>query len=333
MPPPPRPPPEELVEEVLLRFPPDDPARLVRAALVCRGWCRLVSGPAFRRRYREFHRAPPVLGFFFNFGIRSYFVRTASTCPPLRRNWPAIDARHGRVLRFSATSQAGEVPLEKPLVVWDPVTGQRRQLPVAPGSFRPDHWNGAVLCASAAACDHLDCHRGPFLVVLVGTTSRGMLACVYSSEAGAWSEPTSAQNQNCSVAPVPSALVGNALHFQCGPQRSVLRYDLGTRRMSVIHLPADCPRHIALMTTEGGGLGFADIVSSTLYLWSWEASRDEAAGWEESRSIELKNSLPARADPTSLRVVGCADSIGVIFVYSDVGILTVDLKSCRVTKV
>ena len=52
---------EELVEEVLLRFPPDDPASLVRAALVSKRWCRLISGRGFRRRFREFHRSPPLL--------------------------------------------------------------------------------------------------------------------------------------------------------------------------------------------------------------------------------------------------------------------------------
>ena len=38
---------EELVEEVLLRFPPAEPASLVRAALVCKPWCRLISGRRF----------------------------------------------------------------------------------------------------------------------------------------------------------------------------------------------------------------------------------------------------------------------------------------------
>ncbi|TVU01199.1 hypothetical protein EJB05_53358, partial [Eragrostis curvula] len=70
MPPlPPSPPPpvlmEELVEEVLLRVPPDDPATLVRAALVCKPWCRLVSGRGFRHRFRELHRTPPMLGFCY----------------------------------------------------------------------------------------------------------------------------------------------------------------------------------------------------------------------------------------------------------------------------
>ena len=60
MPPPPRSLPEELVEEILLRFPPNDPARLVHAALVCKPWRAIVSGAGFRRRFREFHRTPPL---------------------------------------------------------------------------------------------------------------------------------------------------------------------------------------------------------------------------------------------------------------------------------
>jgi hypothetical protein len=49
---------DELMEDILLRCPADDPARLVRAALVCKRWCRIVAGAGFRRRFREFHRAP-----------------------------------------------------------------------------------------------------------------------------------------------------------------------------------------------------------------------------------------------------------------------------------
>jgi hypothetical protein len=34
---------DELMEEILLRLPPDKPVLLVRAALVCKRWCRLVA--------------------------------------------------------------------------------------------------------------------------------------------------------------------------------------------------------------------------------------------------------------------------------------------------
>ncbi|KAK1642182.1 hypothetical protein QYE76_059987 [Lolium multiflorum] len=56
--------PEELLEEIFLRLPPDEPAWLVRASLASKLWLGLVTGPAFHRRYRDFHGAPPMLGFF-----------------------------------------------------------------------------------------------------------------------------------------------------------------------------------------------------------------------------------------------------------------------------
>nr|CAB3455560.1 unnamed protein product [Digitaria exilis] len=59
---------DELVEEVLIRFPPDDPASLLHAALVCKRWSRLVSARRFRTRFRSFHRAAPTLGAIVNNG-------------------------------------------------------------------------------------------------------------------------------------------------------------------------------------------------------------------------------------------------------------------------
>jgi hypothetical protein len=73
MPRPPTPLPDELVEEVLLRFPPENPAGLVRAALVSRRWYRLVSDPGFR----EFHRRPPMLGMLYN----NYEIEEAGFIP------------------------------------------------------------------------------------------------------------------------------------------------------------------------------------------------------------------------------------------------------------
>jgi len=113
---------EELVEEVLLRFPPADPSRLVGAALVCRRWCALVSGAGFRRRFRELHRAPPLLGLLCNAGTGARFVPAAAFRPPglpaggLLRGWRALDARHGRVLlRWDPAREAASPAL----VVWD----------------------------------------------------------------------------------------------------------------------------------------------------------------------------------------------------------------------
>ncbi|CAD6337721.1 unnamed protein product [Miscanthus lutarioriparius] len=137
--------PEDLVEEFLLRLPPADPASLFRAALICKPWCRLISTPRFRRRFREFHRTPPTLGFLANTskpGPGPYvarFVSTSSFRPPApaeHRGWLVLDARHGRVLLRSI--EPGSRPR---LMVWDPVTDEWRQLPEV--SLFATDWNAA----------------------------------------------------------------------------------------------------------------------------------------------------------------------------------------------
>ncbi|CAN6202904.1 unnamed protein product [Urochloa humidicola] len=111
---PPRRPPElidDAITEILLRLPPDDPACVVRASLVCKPWRRLLSDPVFPRRYREFHGAPPLLGFLSNTNTYSNnlsvyrFVPTAGAAPPFPlpplEEWGrgcVVDCRHGRVL-------------------------------------------------------------------------------------------------------------------------------------------------------------------------------------------------------------------------------------------
>ncbi|KAF8772444.1 hypothetical protein HU200_005771 [Digitaria exilis] len=169
---------EELVEEILLRFPPAEPASLVRAALVCKPWCRLISGRRFRRRFSEVHRSPPMLGYFCNLypdagnpnrnkdaGPVSRFFPASAAYPrhPDQANWSALDARHGRVLLRSVRGNPR-------ISVWDPFTGERWELPPLSDTWYEDdedHWNAAVLCAATGGggCDHLDCRGKPFLVV------------------------------------------------------------------------------------------------------------------------------------------------------------------------
>ncbi|CAN6180646.1 unnamed protein product [Urochloa humidicola] len=152
--PPPRPPPalpEEIFEEILLRFPPDDPESLVRAALVSKPWCRIVAGPGFRRRFRQFHRTPPILGFLCNSGdgdSEDYaeefarFVPTSSFRPARAKclNWCVVDARHGRVLKFDG-------PFHNAFAIWDPITDELVELPILQEPLNNSIWIPAVLCA------------------------------------------------------------------------------------------------------------------------------------------------------------------------------------------
>jgi hypothetical protein len=225
---------DDLVEEVLLRFPPKDPAALVRAALVCKRWRRLVSGPGFRRRFSEFHHTPPMLGMFCNREIIrvSHFVPTTAFRPHhAERGSMAVDARHGRVLLHRNG---------RGLSVWDPITDEEWKLPFPPQCTGVLNWTGAVLCSPAAGaggCDHLDCHRGPFTVVFVASVRMGFNAVVtfiytYSSNAAAWSEPTYRQHTSNFVNPwIRSALVGNTLYFgHLLKSSTALKYNMQLRQ-------------------------------------------------------------------------------------------------------
>ncbi|KAL6593867.1 hypothetical protein ACP70R_048768 [Stipagrostis hirtigluma subsp. patula] len=287
MPPPPPPPASELmddlVDEVLLRFPPHEPERLVRAALVCKRWRRLIySDPGFRRRFREFHRSPPI-----------------DARLPLR---PRVDIVPPRSAFLTAPAMGWAWENNHPrsegdLVVWDPITDAHRELPKLPGHLfarLPCSWAAAVLCAAAgsSSCNHVDCQGGPFLVVLVCTAPRETFTCVYCSEAGAWSEPASAQLRRAWVhlAP-PSVLVESALYFVSGDwsRRSikVLKHDLGTKETSLIRLLRTGYKRIELLKTMDGGLAFAAVHELKLYVWSRVADHEGYAGWAQNRAFEL----------------------------------------------
>ncbi|WVZ91665.1 hypothetical protein U9M48_037808 [Paspalum notatum var. saurae] len=336
-PPPPRPRappalPDEVVEEILLRSPPDDPARLVRAALVCKLWSRLVSAPGFRRRFRDRHRAAPMLGFLLNDAsscagedaLSVRFVRTAASCPPVaaRRGWHALDAHGGRVLLYRPAA----APAQVRLAVWDPL-GRHRDLPAPVLPRAPRSWNAALIGDDDPMQD------GPFRVVVVGTDAHGTFACVYSSSgpAAAWSEPAYAWSglPGDRVDAARGALVGNALHFVLQRRDRLLRYDLGTRDMSVLRLPAASHnQRIALTTTEDGGLGFARMEGYRLCLW-----RSSGGGgvleqeWTRGSVVDLRTLLPV------IDVLGFAHGLGVVLVGTVDGFFTVDEKSGRISKV
>ncbi|CAO2199956.1 unnamed protein product, partial [Urochloa humidicola] len=320
--------PEELIEEVLLRISPTDPASLAHAALVSKRWCRLVTGRGFRRRFRERHRdSPPLLGFLFNRADTARFVPTSSF-----RGLLALHSAHGRVLLHHADWNKKDL-----LVMWDPITNEHRELPMEPvyPYNSMDSWNAAVMCASAAAggddarCDHLDCHRGPFLVVFVGTTGEDTFSRVYSSEAGGWSKPVYARRPYDGFELGNSVILGGVLYFKLDSM--VLKYNLLTQEMSLVQLSMRTEQRIVLMATEDGRLGFAVVRSDRLQLWSRKTGPDR---WSPGRIIELGALLPIDALSVKTQVAGFADhGAGVIFIWTSAGFFTIDLRSDRVEKV
>ncbi|CAD6257856.1 unnamed protein product [Miscanthus lutarioriparius] len=334
---------EDTTAEILLRVPPDEPAHLVRASLVCKLWRRILLDPAFLRRYREFHRIPPLLGFLRNSITASLFqsfrfVSTTSASPISQppfdcARWRALSCRHGRVLL-----DTGFYGVD--LVVWDPITGDLQRLPKSSINIS-FHSSAAVLCA-AGSCNHLDCHGGPFLVVSVSSHDGrpGELFArvgVYSSETGAWDTPAPlnlGHGVRCEVdRNRTGALIGDNIYFSLELGEKILKFDLGNNSLSMMDPPDLYNCGVLLMPTEEGSLGLAGIRGSRLYLWSRQVDPKGDAGWVPRRVIKIQKLFPNNNPRYRRSVIGFADGVGVISVKTDVGIFMMELKSGRKRKI
>ncbi|WVZ62327.1 hypothetical protein U9M48_012088 [Paspalum notatum var. saurae] len=352
---------EELVEEILLRLPPDEPAHLFRAAAVCKAWRTMLSdssGVGFLRRYRKFHGTPPMLGYLRNTRYHPEFVATTSAASPPSLSsampmpvddcnvfWEVLDCRHGRVLMHHAYGTSSSFAF----IIWDPITRARNHVVVH--GHNQNLLAAAVIC-DIDGCDHLDCHGGPFRLVLVEKRHNVngediARASVYSSETDAWTV-TSASIVLSHFESVhrwcPSLLIGDVLYFTLngGVWRSIvhLKYDLGSHGLSIIDTSGVCCDAVAIKA-EDGGLGFVDASEDNcIYLWSSKQANGTTGGdgrWARHKAMDL-NKLAlfptSRASLFDSRVIGYIEGTNTIFFSIHyTGVFKLDLKSSLVRKV
>ncbi|TVU40926.1 hypothetical protein EJB05_14411 [Eragrostis curvula] len=330
---------DDVTAEILLRLPPDEPEHLFRASLVCKPWLRLLSDPAFLRRYRAFHGAPPLLGVLHRLQVLDGDPKpcfTPTTAVPAfphpgsdGRDTRALDCRHGRALIHMWEDEIAS------LLVWDPVTGNRHILPEPNIDWMA--YSATVFCA-VAGCDHLDCHGGLFGVAFVGTDGDldGIWASVYSSQTGAWSEPTHLKNgAYYYVQPRRGILIGDEIYFTLSQSRAIVKYDWRKNCLSPCNPPPPetYKGWVTLMVMEDSSLGFAGIEDSRLYLWRRKVNAEGAAEWVQHRVIELESLVPMAGNGDIAYVVGFAEGVGIIFVKTSAGLFTIKLKTGHVRKV
>uniref|UniRef100_M8BKG5 Uncharacterized protein n=1 Tax=Aegilops tauschii TaxID=37682 RepID=M8BKG5_AEGTA len=282
-----------MAPEILLRLPPDDPPRLVRASLVCWRWRRLLTDPAYLRRYRAFHRTPPMLGFVLN--LKQHYQGMAQLVPtssfrPADSDRPGLnvlDARHGRVLLHTAQGQR--------LVVWDPVTGEECKIPRVPS------YALGFNAAAGAWSQRIEIEQPAFVdgrpSVLVGNTLYFTCDPYLSFKMLGYNIVT----QELSVIWPPS----QHEYYSC----------------------------TVLVKADDGKLGFAGVQNGTLYLWSMKDGADGYVEWVQRRVIQHKTMLRTRGLSTPPEVVGFADGHGFIFVRTGNTVFSMDLKSGHVRKV
>ncbi|KAM3309814.1 hypothetical protein ACQJBY_030852 [Aegilops geniculata] len=348
-----------LLREILLRLSPD-PSSLPRASLACTRWRDHVADPGFRRRFRLHHRRnPPLLGFFDGCGSLDFLPtldapdRVAPERFSLKRDEGdgvrrPLGCRHGLMLVL--------VPKPLQVIVWDPVTGDQHRLDLPPGLTTNECYesviNGAVLRAAAGDAEH-------FKVVMVaadgdGVENRRAVACVYSSETGAWG--------GFITAPIPydadahasglfwrfstsiyidhAVLAGGSLYWQLiGNYEGILQFDLERQSLDVMPVPVpiyskgNC---FKLMPAEGGGgIGFlfmsnADYIAQ---LWRRKTNSDGVASWVIARSIELDKVLSLNSEKEeNMRIVGFAEDNNVVLLDMLSGFFMIQLDSLRFKK-
>lgn len=299
---------------------------------------RFVPTTAFSLRYIDFDRTPQ--GFFYEESPELELEELEEVCPVRfvpttafrlpsnpRLGWSLIDAHHGRVLFYDLRYRA--------MVVWDPITTDCRHVPV-PLLYSQNHY--AVLCATAG-CNHRSRSGGPFIVVLVGKDKGVSYAHVYSSESEGcyvWGRAVASIEHPDSAAdfsPGRSVLVENILYIPLGTK--IMGYDTANQQLGVINTPSGYKGLGALMTAEDGmqgKLGLAVVQESQVHLWFRPVGLNEAIAWKKDRVIDLETLLPIRGLTTNPNVVGSADGVAVIFISTDVGLFTIELKSDRVQK-
>ncbi|KAK3142606.1 hypothetical protein QOZ80_4BG0348820 [Eleusine coracana subsp. coracana] len=351
--------PDDLIPDILLRVPPDDPAGLVRASAVCKAWRRIVTDLSFSTRYRAIHRTAPVLGFLHNpmeQEARRFVPTTSFRLPtpdhPMRHVW---DCRHGRVLLYDYDMRSPTPGF----VVWDPITGDRHRIPEVADMYT----NGAVVCTAGGGCDHRSCSGGPFIVAFAGVEHINVFGDINYLDAHAefYSSETRNRGLNINIhleyekfdleVDRPAVLVGDSLYFVC-KSGFLLRYwygpllQLGYKKMleagiysseivTVIEPPkAKNLGKVIAMMAEDGGLGLASLRRNKISLWARKTGMDGHAGWVRHRTIDLKRLLPLSNPKRQLCLSGVIpENANVIFVSTEDGVFTIDLKSSQSRKV
>ncbi|CAL5006680.1 unnamed protein product [Urochloa decumbens] len=340
---------DDILSEILLRLPPQ-PSSLPRASLVCKRWRRLVTDPHFRRRFRVRHRKPPLIGVFEDHMGHPFFrsvmdppdlIPAERFRPPLGdgkglNDWRIFGCRHGCLLLMNRTV--------KEIVLWDPLTGDRRVVAVPTELDNQDRivWNGAVLCAAAGDPSHV--HFGlsscPFKVALVGVTSNHtqVFVCSYSSETGNWSDLASATVPfTVYCVTDPGTLVGNTLYWMpVGLGYGILEFNLDRHSLHVIEWPSSvtvsgrCTRHI--MLAQNGGLGLAILSCDDLKMWERKVSSEGVAEWVLQKTHSLSKIHGMESGTEGVCVLGYAEDTNVMLLWTVFGVYMLQLDSLESRK-
>jgi len=163
---------------------------------------------------------------------------------------------------------------------------------------------------------------------------------MYSSETHVWGTSTSVHaNRHHSIDDgTQSLLVGGVLYFTLSGGKSILKYEFGGHRLSVMDtLGVLFDDNMVMAKAEDGGLGLITVLDNCVYFWMQQAAGTNDSPrtrWAQHRVIKI-NTLPPkhyRSYARSREVIGFAEDNDIIFINRDEGVIMLDLKSMHVRK-
>ncbi|WVZ86719.1 hypothetical protein U9M48_033461 [Paspalum notatum var. saurae] len=340
---------DDVLIEVFLRLP-SHPTCLLHASLVCKHWYFLISNHEFLGRFLASHRTP-VLGIFTNSTSISRFLPIGN--PPNRvaaaafsladPHWQVLGCRHNFVLLVSSTWNE--------LLVWNPMNGSKHLIPAPPAADPRFNCgcvpqsNAGVLCAVGHTY-HGECHACQFLVVWAFTCTRYAYVCRYSSQNGRWDMMASSPVPS-EIDSRPSILLQNIFYWLL-KSKYILTFEMATQRLYHIECPPDTHdvyrRNVHIIRSEDGGLGLAAVTNFNMHLWSWGTDNQGVTRWLMCKIIELDKFLP-KAVPSfpatnnqltrrpPVRLLGLVEDGDLFFVWTIIGVFTVQLNSMQFEKV
>jgi hypothetical protein len=191
-----------------------------------------------------------------------------------------------------------------------------------------------------------------FQVVLVAADTSNnqvtlLLACVYSSETGAWGDlistlhPSEVISTSSLLTVValgkPAVLIGDSLYwFIIGSSSSILEFDLDRQSLAVIPLPLPVNKFdmsgYSVVRADDEGLGFLFLSDLSAQLWKTKTSCDGIASWVLARAVELDELLSLDPQKGHAVVLGLAEYNNVVLLWTSIGTFIIQLESLQFSK-
>uniref|UniRef100_A0ACD5V8M7 Uncharacterized protein n=1 Tax=Avena sativa TaxID=4498 RepID=A0ACD5V8M7_AVESA len=290
--------PEDLTREIFARAGYNEPLHMFQVACSCKDWFQALSDDDYAKRLCENKVAPVALGFFHNREGLCTFVATRSSPflpvdAPDRLHWRVMDCRHNRVLFLS--KRRGQLGRHE-LLVWDPITGAQRRVPVPPEAADCIHPGAAVVCDVPRCVHSPNCTPpGKFRIALVISAplefedqnmleegADAQLRCfLYSSESDDWEEGGSIHGVSEEEFGMrPSVMAGGCLYFLSDGLR-MFKFGLADHTLTGVELPymedwsSDIEDSLILTAREDGLAGLVETTNGNLYTWSRGSTRWE----------------------------------------------------------